>query len=133
MGRPATILLLLGCAVVMAAFAGLWWLRDQTGRTLVMPGAGNVTVEHRGASRVVVAFSLPPEKTFHDLRRSIEQQGWHRMKMENIDRTTMTFIRTALDGTVREIVTISRDPLSRKYATVSLVRCFRIGPWVRCP
>lgn len=123
-----------GClAALLSCSAGLMSGSTGAGRDVVLAGSNDVMIDRRGLARFSITYRLPPKKTFHDLRRTFEHQGWRRIGTNNVDRFTLTFARSSIFGFVREIVIVSVDQQTRRTVTVSLARCVRFQGWFRCP
>ena len=102
------------------------------GAELVMRGAGDVRIAHRGPARMQITYQLPPGQTRLDLRAFLLRQGWRRVEFSNVDRqTTMTFVRTSWNRQLREVLVISLDR-SRRQVDIQVGQCLRIAAWTTC-
>jgi hypothetical protein len=122
----AVLLLTLLCGVgSLRIWSGKGW-------ELVMRGATNVRIDHRGATRLDITYQLPLKQTRHDLRTFLVQQGWRSARFSNMDReTVMTFVRPSWRSMLREVLVVTTDR-SHRVVDMQFGRCVTIGAWVKC-
>ena len=120
----ALLLMLCGAGTVRA------W--SAQGQRLVMPGASEVRIERDGAFGLHVAYRLPRGQTLHGLTQYLAGQGWRRIKLPNVDRTTLSFARPGWAAQAREILVITFDDRDRRLVDLRFGRCIRVSSWVKC-
>jgi hypothetical protein len=120
--------------LVLTLLCGVGSLRAWSGRgvELVMRGATNVRIDHRGAMRLDITYQLPLNQTRHDLRTFLIRQGWRSAGLPNIDHeTVMTFVRPGWGGREREVLVVTTDR-SHRVVDMQYGHCVTIGDWVNC-
>jgi hypothetical protein len=130
--RALQVLLLAVLALTLLCGVGSLRVWSGQGWELVMRGASNVRIMHRGALRLDITYQLPSNQTRHELRTFLMRQGWHSAGFSNIDReTVMTFVRPGWHGRLREVLVVTTDR-SHRIVDMQFGHCVTLGAWVRC-
>jgi hypothetical protein len=120
--------------LALTLLCGVGSVRAWSGRgwELVMPGAGDVRIDRRGALRLYIIYRLPPKQTRHDLRAFLLRQGWRRTRFSNVDReTVMTFVRPGWYGRSREVLVVTTDS-SHRIVDMHVGQCITVSAWAKC-
>ncbi|HEU5100747.1 MAG TPA: hypothetical protein VFU22_17080 [Roseiflexaceae bacterium] len=119
-------------ALTLLCGVGSFRVWSSRGWELVMRGASDVRIAHRGVARLQITYQLPAGQTRLDLRAFLMRQGWRRAEFSNVDRqTTMTFVRTSWNRQLREVLVITLDR-SRRLVELHVGQCVRFGAWTTC-
>ena len=130
--RPLQVLFLAVLALTLLCGVGSLRVWSGHGWELVMPGASNVRITHRGALRLDIAYELPSNQTRHELRTFLMRQGWRSAGFSNVDReTVMTFVRPSWDSRLREVLVITTDR-SHRIVDMQFGHCVTLGAWFTC-
>jgi len=120
--------------LVLTLLCGVGSLRVWSGQgwELVMRGATNVRIDHRGAMRLGITYQLPFKQTRYDLRTFLVRQGWRSADISNIDHeTVMTFVRPIWLGRMSEVLVVTTDHVHRG-VDMQYGHCVTMGEWVKC-
>jgi hypothetical protein len=116
------LVLLCGTSVARA-----WSAR---GYNLVVPGASDIQIERRGLFRLHVNYRLPNNQKMHHVTEYFARQGWRRLRLTNIDPSTLSFVRG--DSQMREILIVTLGMGAVRTADIEFSRCYRFYSWVNC-
>jgi hypothetical protein len=125
----AAIGILLMLVLLCGAGAARAW--STQGYNLIVPGASDIEIERHGLFRLHVTYRLPSNQKVHNVTEYFARQGWRRLRLTNVDRSTLSFVRGG-DGQIREILIVTLGMGAVRTADIEFSRCYRFYSWVNC-